>query len=118
MHHPAWSVRIPRGGADEMRSVAMLGVAVLICIILLGCAASPNELANSPNEKGDVAGFWLGLWHGFIVLFTFIVSLFSDKVHIYEVHNSGGWYNLGFLLGMMIFFCGGGRQARRRSRKR
>jgi hypothetical protein len=28
------------------------------------------------NEKFDVApaGFWAGLWHGFISLFTFIIS--------------------------------------------
>jgi hypothetical protein len=57
---------------------------------------------------GDPAGFWLGLWHGFIVLFTFIVSLFKDGVGIYESNNSGSLYNLGFLLGIMIFFGGSG----------
>jgi hypothetical protein len=27
---------------------------------------------------------------------------------MYEVHNNGGWYNFGFLLGMMILLGGGG----------
>jgi hypothetical protein len=42
-----------------------------------------------------------------ILPFTFLVSLFSDKVSIYEVHNNGGWYNFGFLLGAGIVWGGG-----------
>ncbi|MDA3937638.1 MAG: hypothetical protein PF636_12455, partial [Actinomycetota bacterium] len=65
-----------------------------------------------------VAGFWLGLWHGFIVLFTFLISLFRDNVTIYEVSNNGGWYNFGYLLGVMMFWGGGGGGAARGSRWR
>lgn len=83
-----------------------------------GCTAGPNDVADTPDAGGNVAGFWHGLWHGFIVLFTFIISLFSESVRIYEVHNSGNWYNFGFLLGMMAFFGGGGGEANRRSRCR
>jgi hypothetical protein len=47
--------------------------------------------------------------------FAFVVSLFSDKVTIYEVHNSGTWYNLGFLMGAAMIWGGsGGASARRR----
>jgi hypothetical protein len=28
--------------------------------------AGANELENSENEKGNIAGFWRGLWHGLI----------------------------------------------------
>jgi hypothetical protein len=103
-----------------MKNPRMLTVVVLALVLMLGCAPGPNQLTNSPSEDGKVAGFWHGLWHGFIALFTFIISLFSDSVRMYEVHNNGNWYNLGFLLGAMIFFgggCGGG-SARRRSRRR
>ncbi len=72
----------------------------------------PNELAHQPDAQGKVAGFRQGLWHGFIAPFTFLVSLFNPKVHVYEVHNNGGWYNFGFLLGMSMF-AGGGRGGRR-----
>ena len=60
------------------------------------------------NEKFDVdpAGFWMGLWHGFISLITFFISLFNNKVGIYEVANSGWPYNLGFILVIMIFYGG------------
>jgi hypothetical protein len=88
-----------------------------VVVLSAGCTAGPNDVAGTPDADGDVAGFWHGLWHGFIVLFTFVVSLFSDSVRIYEVHNSGNWYNFfGFLLGLMAFFGGGGGEASRRSR--
>jgi len=88
---------------------------VVATLLLVACAPGPNQLAGSPDDMGRVAGFWKGLWHGFIILFTFIGSLFSDTVRIYEVHNSGGWYNFGYLLGVMMFFGGGGGGAGRRS---
>jgi hypothetical protein len=37
---------------------------------------------------------------------------------MYEVHNTGNWYNFGFLLGMMIILGGGsGGAAARRNRR-
>ena len=71
---------------------------------LLSCAAGPNALKGSAGANNAVAGFWLGLWHGFTCLFTLIASLFSKSVTIYEVHNNGGWYNSGFVLGAAMFF--------------
>jgi hypothetical protein len=96
----------------------VFAVGALMLMMLASCAAGPNEMVDSPDEKGRVAGFWHGLVHGFIVLFTFIVSLFSDSVRIYEVHNSGNWYNFGFVLGIMIFFGGGGGGASRHTKCR
>jgi hypothetical protein len=90
---------------------------LLGALLLVGCAPGPNDSVGSADDNGKVAGFWLGLWHGFTVLFTFIVSLFSDSVHIYEVHNNGGWYNFGYLLGVMTFF-GSGSQGACRGRRR
>jgi hypothetical protein len=96
---------------------------VLLSVLLLGlllsaCTAGPNELTGTPNEEGEVAGFWLGLWHGFISPFTFIISLFSDTVHVFEVHNNGGWYIFGFLFGTSIIFGGGGGGAASRRRRK
>lgn len=91
-------------------------VSVVFAALLLGaCAAGPNEYEGVPDEDGEVAGFWLGLWHGFISPFTFIISLFSETVHVFEVHNNGNWYVFGFLMGASIIFGGsGGGAARRR----
>ncbi len=81
----------------------------LILIILAACTAGPNNLMNTLDSQGEVAGFWQGLWHGLIALVTFIISLFNDKITVYEIHNNGAWYNFGFILGMMIIFGGGGK---------
>jgi hypothetical protein len=97
-----------------MKKALIAGLLILTLVILAGCVAGPNALVNTPNEEGRVAGFWLGLWHGIIAPITFIISLFSDKVHVYEVHNNGGWYNFGFLLGLAIVLGGGGGGAARR----
>ena len=88
----------------------------LIIFLISGCVAGPNELVNTPDEEGQVSGFWQGLWQGFISPFTFLISLFSETVHVYDVHNNGNWYNFGFLLGASIIFGGGGGGAARRRR--
>ena len=81
---------------------------VLICVIIFsGCAAGPNPLKGKSTDAADSsAGFLLGLWHGIIVVIAFIVSWFKSSVSVYEVHNNGGWYNFGFILGVSMFFGG------------
>ena len=92
-----------------LRKKLFLGAVLLVAIcLLLGCAAGPNQLKDSAVSNGPVAGFWLGLWHGLILPFTFFISLFNGNVSIYEIHNNGGWYNFGFLLGAASTLGGGG----------
>jgi hypothetical protein len=69
-------------------------------------AATPNDLVNTPTAQGSVAGFWQGLWHGFIFPFAFFLSLFNKKIGLYEVHNNGGWYHFGFFLGLSMSLGG------------
>lgn len=88
----------------KKRKLYLIGFAV---IALVACTAGPNPMAINQEP---LAGFWKGLWHGFIMMFTFIVSLFKDNVSMYEVNNNGNWYNFGFLLGAMMFWGGGGNQ--------
>jgi hypothetical protein len=93
-----------------MKTHAAISMMVLLALFFAtGCAPSAHQVADAHEIESDRAGFWKGLWHGFIVLFTFVVSLFNDGVGVYEVHNKGNLYNLGFVLGLMIFFgCSGG----------
>ena len=96
-----------------------LALTLGLALLLSACAAGINESVDLIRPGTDVlAGFWRGLWHGFIAPITFIISLFTEKVNIYEVYNSGGWYDFGFVLGSGILFGGGffgGRRATRRS---
>lgn len=88
------------------RPRALLGATLVVALLLLSaCAADGNDLAGGPGAQ---PGFLLGLWHGVIAPVTFVVSLFTDDVGVYEVRNSGGWYDFGFLLGLSVVFSGGG----------
>jgi len=97
-------------------SLFIVSIAILAILLLVGCAAGTNPTVNVLDADGNNAGFWSGLWHGIISPVTFIISLFSDNVNVYEVYNNGNWYNFGFMLGICIIFGGGARGAKRKSR--
>jgi len=72
---------------------------------LSACATQPHADAFDPP------GFWSGLLHGFTIVFSLIASIFADA-RIYAFPNSGGWYDLGFVLGASSFLGGSGAGAR------
>ena len=98
------------------KRLLLVFIAILAMLLLAGCAAGTNPTVDIPDVDGKSAGFWSGLWHGVISPITFIISLFSDNVNIYEVYNSGNWYDFGFMFGVSIIFGGGGHGAKRKSK--
>lgn len=74
---------------------AAIGIILILAIITLSCAPG-----NERWQWGSKAGFWAGIWHGLIIIITFVVSLFTQEVNIYEVNNAGWPYNIGFLIGL------------------
>lgn len=101
-----------------MKKNTWLGCVLLAALVLSSCAPGPNTVQKTADEQGRIAGFWRGLWHGLISPITFIISVFSRKVNIYEVHNSGSWYNFGFVIGAGLFLQGGIFGSRRARKKR
>lgn len=77
---------------------------LLMLLLLTGCAVHSENTSELP-------GFWYGLFHGFLILFSFIGSFFTE-FEIYTIPNAGTWYDFGYILGVMIFFGGGGAKAR------
>jgi len=72
-------------------------------LLLLGsCAAGDSQFTQETP-----AGFWYGLWHGIISVISLVVHLFNENIAVYEIHNTGGWYDLGFLLGIICIWSGG-----------
>ena len=71
-------------------------VAVFFVLLLTSCASQPS------NISGDGPGFFIGLWHGYIAIFSLIVGFFTD-VRIYNFPNSGYWYDVGFVIGFFAF---------------
>ncbi|MDD5749446.1 MAG: hypothetical protein PHO91_01505 [Patescibacteria group bacterium] len=94
-----------------MKKVVLIIIAIFALLLVSGCAGT-NSVQNTPGSNG-VAGFWSGLWHGMIAPISWLISLFNSNVNIYEVHNNGGWYDFGFVLGAGIL-ARGSRSSRRR----
>ena len=80
----------------------MTAAAAAGALALSGCAATQVPAA----VESGAPGFWLGVWHGFIFPIAWIVSLFADKVAVYAVPNSGGWYDFGYFVGIVFIGVG------------
>lgn len=101
-----------------MKKLLLFAVIAAILLSLTACAPGANVGFKTANADGEIAGFWMGLWHGMIAPITFIISLFNKNVNVYEVFNSGGWYNFGFMLGLSMSLGGSGGGAARARRRR
>lgn len=79
-----------------------LFVLLLFCaIIFTGCV--PGDGANNPN---DLAGFFSGIWHGWIAPVSLVIRFFDNDRSIYEVYNNGFMYDLGFYMAVISGFFG------------
>jgi hypothetical protein len=77
--------------------------AILIPALLAACA---RQVPSAVNHASDTPGFLLGLWHGFIFPVAWALSLFLPEVAVYAVPNTGGWYDFGYFLGIVVFGVG------------
>lgn len=72
------------------------------CVLLLtSCTAGDPQFTQE-----NPAGFWYGLWHGIIAVISLIIHIFNENVSVYELNNTGGWYDFGFLLGVISIWSG------------
>ena len=84
--------------------LALVAIAVYIIVFHVGM---PTR-----NSSGVPANFWWGLWQGLIVFLSFIASWFDNNIVLYQVNNNGFWYNLGYMIGLIVLGAGGGGSAR------
>jgi hypothetical protein len=82
-----------------MNDNARLLLVIFVLMFFFGCADNLTLLQAIEAEK---VGFLYGLWHGIILLFSFVGSLLLDDVAIYAIYNNGGWYDFGYFLGIAI----------------
>ena len=91
----------------KLKVIKKYRVTILFLIFslgIIGCATQPFPTAYEPP------GFFIGIVHGFCILFSLIGSIFTD-VRIYAFPNSGGWYDFGYFLGIILFLGVGGASA-------
>jgi hypothetical protein len=118
---PASNSKSRLGLEMKMKKIPLV---IMVFILALVASCSPGEVAqveipavnlelsvpgqnptlNTSDANGRVAGVLLGIWHGFIAPVTMVLSFVNPDLQMYEVHNNGSQYNLGFLLGSAIVF--------------
>jgi len=74
---------------------------VSILLLLTACMPHPTTAIKAPP-----AGFFRGVWHGWIAPLSLIIGFFSDATRIYEPNNTGWWYDFGFYIAVISGFGG------------
>jgi len=80
-----------------------IGLLFILTLGIVSCAPEGYE-----HEK---AGFFSGIWHGFIIVFSLIGKVIGRDIGLYAEHNTGFGYWIGFLIGLGGF--GGGSNSAR-----
>lgn len=81
---------------NSQRLPAILLV-VCLAVLLAGCAPGHERFSVGTQP----AGFFWGVWHGWIAPFSLIAGFFRPAIRLYETHNTGWWYDLGFYLAVV-----------------
>ena len=72
----------------------LLIFSLLIC--LSGCAPGGGS-----HTSDNLAGFFTGIWHGWIAPISLIWGLFNSSIRVYEELNTGWWYDFGFYIAII-----------------
>ena len=88
----------------KLHDYQSLKLLFLIPLILLLSSCAAGDAQFTPESP---AGFWYGFWHGVISLISLIIHIFNNDVFVYEINNTGGWYDFGFLFGVICIWGGG-----------
>lgn len=87
---------------------------VLVITVLSLGSCIPGDGRNTLEQP---AGFFWGVWHGWVAPVSLIISLFDKNISVYERSNNGFWYDLGFYMAIVSGFGGLGLARGRSSRR-
>jgi len=74
----------------------------LLMVLFLITSCAPVGMTH------EEYGFFWGILHGFISPFVLIAKLLGAHIGLYAEHNTGTFYWLGFILGLVFLLGGGG----------
>jgi len=78
-------------------------VAMLLALMVLLSGCVPGDGTYTVQNQ---AGFFWGIWHGWVAPISLVIGLFNHDIRIYEINNSGWWYDLGYYLAVISGFGG------------
>nr|MDD6335432.1 hypothetical protein [bacterium] len=74
----------------------------LLCVLLSGCMPGDGKATQQ-----SPAGFFTGIWHGWIAPISLIGEIFfNHDLGIYEINNTGWAYDIGFYMAIISGFGG------------
>ena len=74
---------------------------IVVLFILSGCMPGDGSYTN--NQPANI---FSAIWHGWIAPISLIRGFFNSSIRLYEVHNTGWTYDLGFYLAILGGFGG------------
>ncbi|WP_461205984.1 hypothetical protein [Clostridium sp. DL1XJH146] len=72
---------------------------ILVTLTLTGCVPGDGRCTSD-----NPAGFIWGIWHGWVAPISVVLGFFSRDIRIYEVANTGWWYDFGFYIAIISGF--------------
>lgn len=78
----------------------------LLLVFLLVITISSCMPGSEAIKERTPAGFFWGVWHGWIAPVTLVVGIFNPDINIYETENTGWWYDFGFYIAIISGFGG------------
>lgn len=94
------------------RSLALITLSFILLTSMAGCF--PGGGSHTP---ADPAGFFTGVWHGWIAPLSLILGIFDSDIRLYEPYNTGWWYDFGFYIAIIAGFGGIALTRRKKSAK-
>lgn len=92
------------------KKLLLLAAAAFAALLFTSCL--PGDGTAGP---ADPANFLWGVWHGWVAPVSLIVHFFRGNIRLYEVYNTGWWYDFGFYIAVISGF-GGLSLSRRKAR--
>lgn len=85
----------------KRRYFLIMAMLIMLMSLLTGCIPGDGS-----NNTQDPAGFFMGVWHGWIAPISLIIGAFNDDIRLYETYNSGWWYDFGYYIAIISGFGG------------
>ena len=74
---------------------------LLVIMVMILSSCMPGD---GTNTKEFPAGFFRGVWHGWLAPISLIMGIFDRNIRIYEVFNNGWAYDFGFYIAIIRGF--------------
>lgn len=83
----------------KKKQLMLVCLTSLLMILLSGCV--PGDGSYTDENR---AGFFWGIWHGWLAPVSLIMGIFNNQLRVYETLNTGWWYDLGFYMAIISGF--------------